>query len=89
MDTTSKFDAVKIILFFLVNNSSSHCWPISKIQFLKQQGWDVVLWNKGARDDLKGFSCSVVKMDLMPIQAISRAQNSDSDRRASGCVLWN
>lgn len=38
MDTTSKFDAVKIILFFLVNNSSSHCWPISKIQFLKQQG---------------------------------------------------
>lgn len=35
MDTTSKFDAVKI--FFVMSNSSNHCWPVAKIQYLKQQ----------------------------------------------------
>ena len=69
------FDAVMIISFliriFVMHNSSNNCWPIFELQYLKQQGLECgFIEQEFKKFNLKGFSCSVGKMDLVSIRAV-------------------
>lgn len=75
MDTASTFDAVTLISFlmriFIMHNSSNYCWPIFELQYLKQQGLEHdFIEQEFKKINLKGFRCSMGKMDLMSIRAI-------------------